>query len=393
MPDNVRDAIRAVTGGRPFVFVIMAYDRRWTVFEAIRKVLFDHCGLATVRADDFHAAGHDLLEKIQTAIGEAELVIAEISEPNPNVFYEVGYARGIGEAPILLVERPSMVPSNLLGMEVVVYDLNNRASAKQLEHKLVQNVQRRLNLNLGLLRDMLEAPEPRPGFMIGTLKYWTPRDVGPSSCVYATRSFGDGLGIVRLLSAFGSMWGDTGGIELLPAPMSPPDLATRDVNLYLLGSSMTTPQTGEILNRLQAGRFPNFSFGIRRPNSGEPDEENILFRGTEALEAERHASLTGVDGKRIWSEDHGILVRGPHPNHSGRRMALVLAGAHGLGTGAACFAATSVDKLADIRHMVGADNLANKDCTLWALVKGKVADMDGMLYGKDVTVEAAGVYQ
>jgi hypothetical protein len=104
--------------------------------------------------------------------------------------------------------------------------------------------------------------------------------------------------------------------------------------------------------------------------------------------------LEEVGGTRedVWSEDYGLVFRGPHPAHPDR-LALVMAGAHSLGTGAACLAATRSSLIQEIRTKLPPGTLEDKTSTFWALVKGTVNRDDFLLDEDGVTIEEAGVYE
>jgi len=96
---NTLDLIHEQTRGRPFVLVIMPYknakkrqDKSQKVFDMIREVVAQEFNLACLRADQVLSSGHELLSKIHLMIDRSALVVAEISEARPNVFYELGYA-------------------------------------------------------------------------------------------------------------------------------------------------------------------------------------------------------------------------------------------------------------------------------------------------------------
>ena len=61
---SMGDMLQALTGGRPYIFVIMAYDDRWDLYERIRKVAEGRFNVACVRADEVKSSGYDLLDKI-----------------------------------------------------------------------------------------------------------------------------------------------------------------------------------------------------------------------------------------------------------------------------------------------------------------------------------------
>jgi hypothetical protein len=63
----------------------------------------------------------DVVERVKHRIATAELVIADITGNNPNVFYEVGYAEGVGK-PILLISQEQETPFDLKTRRQIRYD-------------------------------------------------------------------------------------------------------------------------------------------------------------------------------------------------------------------------------------------------------------------------------
>ena len=72
---------------------------------------------------------------------------------------------------------------------------------------------------------------------------------------------------------------------------------------------------------------------------------------------------------------------------------LILAGAHSLGTAAACLAATRSPLVKMIKDALPADiDLANKAQPFWVLVRGEASPTDNLLDEKDVTIVETGGY-
>jgi hypothetical protein len=71
-------------------------------------------------------------------------------------------------------------------------------------------------------------------------------------------------------------------------------------------------------------------------------------------------------------------------------MLMVMAGAHSLGTGAACIAATRSQYVRAIKHK-GID-VSNRQLQFWALVRGTASSSDGLLDVEGVGIEQVGVY-
>lgn len=104
-PSKVEFKATKVTATRPNAFVVMQfgepYDALYT--EVIKPVTKD-MGLKAYREDDVYKPGI-ILQDLIRGIVEAEVIIAEITPPNSNVFYELGYAHAMGKTTILLAER------------------------------------------------------------------------------------------------------------------------------------------------------------------------------------------------------------------------------------------------------------------------------------------------
>ena len=188
---HIRDLIHELTGGRPYVFVIMSFQSRWDLFTRIREIAEKEFGIACIRADEIKSSGHDLLSKIHELISRAEGVIAEISERTENVFYEIGYAVGIQKVPLLLREKGRQAPADFSGLEVIEYGMD-REGVEKFRTELMVQLQFRLNSEIALIRDMLEAPNPQPAYIVAS-----PAPPGKPTRLdggaYDTRTFGDHL--------------------------------------------------------------------------------------------------------------------------------------------------------------------------------------------------------
>ena len=85
----------------------------------IREVA-DKLGFAVDRADDIEH-NENILEVIQDRIRQCDVVVADMSGRNPNVFYEIGYARALGRPTILLCRKGETVPFDLQSINYIGY--------------------------------------------------------------------------------------------------------------------------------------------------------------------------------------------------------------------------------------------------------------------------------
>ena len=106
---------RARTG-----FILMPFKGFDPVHEAIRTAI-ENAGLEPLRADDIFTTGA-VLEKILRHIAEAEVVVADLTGKNANVFYETGIAHTVKDNVVLLAQDIEDIPVDLRPFEYIVYE-------------------------------------------------------------------------------------------------------------------------------------------------------------------------------------------------------------------------------------------------------------------------------
>lgn len=121
------------TGPKPFAFVLMPFSDEFNdVFELGIK---QACAAAEVfceRVDQQIFFGN-ILERIYNQIGKADVVIADMTGRNANVFYEVGYAHALNKRVILITRNADDIPFDLKHYPHIVY---SGQIASQLRPKL-----------------------------------------------------------------------------------------------------------------------------------------------------------------------------------------------------------------------------------------------------------------
>jgi hypothetical protein len=70
---------------------------------------------------------------ITQAIQEADLIVVDVSQKNPNVLYELGFAHGLRKPTLLLqrVDAGSEIPVDLAGYQIVFYDPKDLTSLRR----------------------------------------------------------------------------------------------------------------------------------------------------------------------------------------------------------------------------------------------------------------------
>jgi hypothetical protein len=103
----IRTAVRDVAGEpdtKPSVFVAMPFDRTMRAeWKYGIKAPVRAAGFTCERMDEQHFTG-EIITRMKQQIAGADLVIADLTGDNPNVFLEVGYAWGLGR-PVLFLCR------------------------------------------------------------------------------------------------------------------------------------------------------------------------------------------------------------------------------------------------------------------------------------------------
>lgn len=99
------------------------------------KAACHEAGGYSERVDEQNYDG-SILERIYNQIAKADLIVADMTGKNPNVFYEVGYAHALGKSVILLTQKSDDIPFDLKHYPHIVYG----GSILQLKEDLQKRV-------------------------------------------------------------------------------------------------------------------------------------------------------------------------------------------------------------------------------------------------------------
>jgi len=127
------------------VFVLMPFKADMLpVYEDHVKPTCASMGLTVRRADDFFTA-HSVVQDIWKAIVSARLIVADCTDRNPNVFYEIGLAHTIGKPTILLTQKSEDVPFDLRHLRYIAYQLTPRGM-KEFEKTFTETLRNVLDM-------------------------------------------------------------------------------------------------------------------------------------------------------------------------------------------------------------------------------------------------------
>src|SRR5262249_34564754 len=111
-------------------FVLMPFDPKFQpLYEDHIKPTVDGAGLRCQRWDDVVGTRQITLD-IWERINRSRFLIAELTEQNPNVFYELGLAHALSKDVILLTQSMDFVPFDLRIIRCIVYEFTPRGTQK-----------------------------------------------------------------------------------------------------------------------------------------------------------------------------------------------------------------------------------------------------------------------
>lgn len=128
-----------------FAFVLMPFDQAFNdVYKiGIKEVVSQFGDMIAERVDE-QMYREGILERIYRQIEAADVIIADMTGQNPNVFYEVGYAHARGKLCILLTSDAADIPFDLKHRPHIVYNSS------------ITTLREELHKNLAWARDEIE---------------------------------------------------------------------------------------------------------------------------------------------------------------------------------------------------------------------------------------------
>ncbi|PPF88643.1 hypothetical protein C5C03_06490 [Clavibacter michiganensis] len=111
----------------------------WLTLEYIIKRAFEGEEWEVVRADE-ETAPDSITTQVIGRIVEADLIVADLTDHNPNVFYELAVAHGYEKPVIHLMQDGQKVPFDVVDQRVIFYDLANPESVDKARLSLAASV-------------------------------------------------------------------------------------------------------------------------------------------------------------------------------------------------------------------------------------------------------------
>lgn len=110
-----------------------------SLFKHVILPVCKESGFEPTRIDKENTSG-SITEEIFKHLIEDELVIADLTENNPNAFYEMGYRAAINKPSIHLMTKDSTIPFDVSAIRSFSYDLSDLDSVEEVKSRLIQTI-------------------------------------------------------------------------------------------------------------------------------------------------------------------------------------------------------------------------------------------------------------
>lgn len=125
------------------IFIVTPFRPEYDdVCEVIRNSTLEVSKIRNERIDAFRLddmrGDFDIMDELYNSINESDMLICDVSNDNPNVYYEIGYAHGRARSVLLICQKGKSTPFNLKGYHIVFYDRNQLH--KHLFPRLVEEI-------------------------------------------------------------------------------------------------------------------------------------------------------------------------------------------------------------------------------------------------------------
>ena len=109
-----------------------------TLFKHIISPVCQACSFEPIRIDKENTNG-SLTDEIISHISIDDLVIADITDSNPNAFYEIGYRAALKKPAIHLMSKDTVIPFDVSSIRTFTYSFD-LDSVEELRDRLIQTI-------------------------------------------------------------------------------------------------------------------------------------------------------------------------------------------------------------------------------------------------------------
>lgn len=255
--------------------------RTLEVFEGIIRPRVTQLGYSVLGAHEFAEPG-TITDRIVQHLSEDDLVIADLSEGNPNVFYELAIRQVLNKPIVHIIQRGYKIPFDVAGLTVIVFTLGRPKAAGDAIAEQVRTMEADPS-KTGAATSALQAREA----VLAAQKFKVTRDL-PHQLHHVS------LPVTNFKKSC-HFYREVVGLQEVKRP------SHFDFN----GSWFLLP-SGQQLHLLQNRK------GTFRSNPGETDYRDAHFalRVRDFEAAKERLDANGVKLRRIWSMDGNRYVGG-----------------------------------------------------------------------------------
>jgi len=168
-------------------FVLMPFKKEFkNQWELAFTPAIEECDLYPWRGDDKTLGTNIIIRDITRCIHESSIIIADLTEKNPNVMYELGLAHAAKKPVIMLAQQREDIPFDVAHIRYLLYDVRD---LRKLKNDLIEMIRNTLKMRTGEFPDLfpeLKLHDPKD---IRELEYL--RDHAPKIEITATPDTAD----------------------------------------------------------------------------------------------------------------------------------------------------------------------------------------------------------
>ncbi len=253
----------------PSAFLIMPFDEEFdSVYVGFIKPVLEGVGFKVVRADNIQEQ-QSILKAVIEGISKSNLIVADLTTNNPNVFYELGLAHALRKPVILVTQSIEEVPFDLKSYRLLEYSTHF--------HKINEAKRKLTEFAEGFLQGKVQFGSPITDFLqdgavpsqaIATVPY-NAADEDERGFIDHLIDINDGYtSIAKIITDL------TSDLQGLSRDM---EMATNELTRISANPNDSSPAAVRTVSRRLANRVENFNYLLKQAN----DKYTSIAQGTE----------------------------------------------------------------------------------------------------------------
>ncbi len=114
------------------VFIIMSFDQRGILKDAFNTFcrVCQANGFKAFKVDQHFDARQRIVPNIIAAIRKSAFIIADVTDPRPNVYYELGFAQALGKDIVMTALEGTVLPFDIFDVPTQFWDCQDTLETK-----------------------------------------------------------------------------------------------------------------------------------------------------------------------------------------------------------------------------------------------------------------------